>query len=276
MFENSLLIVIGHAKEEPWETIWHEGQLPTWVSNYRSEVTIILGSNRPMSSILKWLNEKHENFRYLKVIGRIQGYMDYFFVPWARRNIPEIQSLPSRDITEIQVQTSSALICAGRSNLGFFKWFLEETKHEYLFLTVTSSFVNVPLLKRFVFGWDKSRFLYAGTIMGTDEHQFVSGSGMLFNRMTLEMIVKNAKKWPHQMLNDVALGTLLKGFDIFPLSIPSLWVKTRQEVLDLSDEEIRNTVLFRCKTATVPRTDSQIMNCLQEKFDSIPRNGNIS
>jgi len=71
------------------------------------------------------------------------------------------------------------------------------------------------------------------------------------------------------MLNDVALGSLLRKNGVDPIEIPWIWCKSVDEVLELSEEKLSSTMHFRCKTSSNPRTDSEIMNALHHRLSAL-------
>ena len=40
-YNASLIVAIAQARSEPWESIWLNGQVPTWVSRFKNEVEIV-------------------------------------------------------------------------------------------------------------------------------------------------------------------------------------------------------------------------------------------
>lgn len=271
----SLSIAIGQAKTEPWESIWREGQVPTWVQRFRKEVEIINASGLPMSKFGEKYDAIHEKVRYQKAIGRWQGRLDYLWVPWLNRNIAQAHELPATTIREIQIKTSSSYLFAGRRLLGVISWFLKEDKSDFLFTTTTSSLVNVPLLYRQISKFDPRESIYAGHLLGEEPHQFVSGAGTLLSRGAAGLIVKNFKKYPQEMLNDAALGKLMRTLGIHPICHPWIWIQKPEEIEKLSVEVLAKTFHYRCKTSTFPRIDALIMKKLHTRLEILSQQGKI-
>jgi hypothetical protein len=268
-YDASLIIAITQAKSEPWESIWLNGQLPTWVGRFKDEVEIVNASGLSMGNIWKRFDSFHERNRYSKRFGLWQGRFDYLFVPWLARNIPSSKTLEPGVLREIQILTNSSYIFSGRRLIGLINWFVKETSYEFLFITTTSSFINVNQLCRHVSGFDRDVPIYAGHVLGESPEKFVTGAGQLINRKTAEIVVSNFRQYPHRMLNDVALGSLLLKNGVKPIEVPWTWCKSVDEVLELSEENLSLTMHFRCKTSSNPRTDSEVMTALHQRLTAL-------
>jgi hypothetical protein len=272
-YKSSLLILVAQGKTEPWESIWREGQIPTWVNRYKDEVEIVNVSGISMGAFWKRYDALHERVRFSSKFGKWQGRFDYLLIPWLARNIPRSRELSSSEIREIQICTNSSYIFAGRRLLGAINWFLNETKFEYLFLTTTSSLINVNQLIWNIEKFDSEMPIYAGHLIGESPNQFVTGSGILMNRITACLIIDKFMDYPYEMLNDVALGTLLLKNGLKPLDIPWMWCKSVEEVLKVDDKTLSGIMHFRCKTDSNPRNDSEIMATIHQRLLLLRSNG---
>ena len=268
-YNSSLIIAIGQAKSEPWESIWLNGQVPTWVSRFKDEVEIVNTSGKRWRNLWKRFDSFHERNRYSKRFGLWQGRFDYLFIPWLIRNITPTKELEPSSVREIQMLTNPSLIFAGRRLIGTMNWFLKETDYEFMFITSTSSFINVNQVIKHISGFKTDIPIYAGHLLGEFPEKFVTGAGQLINRKTAEIVVSNFRQYPHRMLNDVALGSLLRKNGVDPIEIPWIWCKSVDEVLELSEGSLSSTMHFRCKTFSNPRTDSEIMRALQQRLTTL-------
>jgi hypothetical protein len=92
---------------------------------------------------------------------------------------------------------------------------------------------------------------------------------------TIEKVVENKNKWPHQIIDDVAIAYLLKNLDIYPTLAPRLdidsiiddeyYVMGRKLEKSLIDENFH----FRCKTGGDRTGEIKIMNKLKNKFSNM-------
>ena len=275
MKNRKLLVAIAQAKIEPWENIWKFGQFPTWVDRYRSEFCIVNVSGLPMGRFLTKVDQVHERQRYRRFVGKWQGRLDYLFVPWLNRNIPEWNELNTKDIHEIRIETVASYLFAGRRLIGTLNWFVKETDYEFIFLTTTSSFLNLGLLSKKIEQFNPSEYVYMGQLLGDKPKQFVSGAGQLLSRATAELVLRNFKKFPQEMLNDAALGSLLRELNIKPTDHPWLWLRSEKEVKDLRLEDVRDVFHFRTKTFEPQRNDATIMRSLHECLVKMNQEGDV-
>ena len=275
MDESNFLVMIAQAKTEPWESIWREGQDQTWVARYSRKFSIVNVSGLAMGRALTVIDSIHEKNRYKPYLGKWQGRLDYAFVPLLRRELPHLIKLRNSSIQELQVQTNSSYIFGGRRLLAQIKWFIENTDKEYLVLTTTSSLLNLRALQHLL---PKSSFkipYYAGHTLGDYPNQFVSGAGQVINRDCAELIINNLNNFPFRMLNDIALGTLLRKLGVTMVNIPWLWIQSLNELDSTPDLSFKNKFHFRCKSSSIPRQDVRIMNAIHERLVSLQAQGKI-
>jgi hypothetical protein len=199
-------------------------------------------------------------------LGTWQGRLDHIFVPWLKRNIPDWKSEEFSEIEEIAIQTNSSYIFAGRRLLGLINWFMQETTNEFIFITTTSSLINLKVLERTIMNYDANAPVYSGNLLGESGTGFISGAGQLINRKTAEIILENFKAYPHRMLNDVALAHLLSRFGIKPEHKPWLWIRSVQEAREVQLDECSNIFHFRLKSETHPRVDHQMMKIIHDRL----------
>lgn len=259
MGSQEVVVAIVQAKEEPWESIWREGQVPTWIDRYKNQYEIVNVSGLPMGRLWKQFDSFHEVNRYSTNYGRLQGRLDYVFIPWLNRNIPKWKQLPNSVVEEIRIITNSSYVFAGRRLLGTLKWFIQSKKSNFIYLTTTSSLINVRLLEEKIADFDVENPLYAGQVLGDSNLKFVSGAGTLMNRRAVEIVLDNCKLYPHQMLNDAALGYLLRDLKVIPVDLPWCWLTSSEEIYQTELSIYRQTIHYRLKTNSSPRSDSKVM-----------------
>ena len=179
-------------------------------------------------------------------------------------------------IEEIQIQTNSSYIFAGRRLLGVIKWFVEQTQEPFLFVTTTSSFLNLRILEEKIEKYDSNSLVYSGNLLGDDSRKFVSGAGQLLSRSTAEVILENFRAYPHRMLNDVALSELLYSKGIVPEHIPWSWLRSEEEARLFEFKNSANIFHYRVKTKDYPRSDHRIMQIIHSRLLSLSERKLIS
>ena len=122
-----------------------------------------------------------------------------------------------------------------------------------MFITTTSSLINLKTLERTIMNYDVNIPVYSGNLLGENGTGFISGAGQLINRKTAELILENFKVYPHRMLNDVALAHLLSRSGIKPEHKPWLWIRSVEEARKVQLEKYPNVFHFRLKSETKPR-----------------------
>ena len=275
MDDSNFLVMIAQAKTEPWETIWQEGQNPTWIARYCQTFSIMNVSGLAMGGVLTAIDSIHEKNRYKSFLGKWQGRADHLFTPYLRRELPNLITLQSSTVRELQVQTNSSYVFSGRRLLAQIKWFIENTEKEYLILTTTSSLLNLKALQHLLPKPNFGQPYYAGNILGDYPNQFVSGAGQIINRECAQLIINNLKHFPFRMLNDIALGTLLRKIEVTMFNIPWLWIQSLNELGDTPDSSFVGKFHFRCKSNSFPRQDANIMKSVHKRLLSLQSQGKI-
>jgi hypothetical protein len=101
---------------------------------------------------------------------------------------------------------------------------LQNLEFDYLFRTNTSSYINIEVLQKYIsqISHDEKKYLYSGIPINliksttNEEIKFVSGAGILFNRNTLELLVREEAFFDHDEWEDVGIGKLLNKSKIYP------------------------------------------------------------
>jgi len=123
------------------------------------------------------------------------------------------------DTLFVETDTSS-------KNLGYklllaLDWCERNIDYDFIFRTNTSSFVNTKELENYIsdnlIGKD---YVYCGIPLVRDYKEsdkkinFLSGAGIIFNKKTLQLILKKKEQWDHSEWEDVSLGKLLEENNI--------------------------------------------------------------
>ena len=125
---------------------------------------------------------------------------------------------------ELVVEASSSSYDIGYKNFKAFEWVLKNFEFDYLYRTNTSSFLNLSNLEKHIqkIQNTKSDLLYNGKILNLTKSdsnkkiKFISGSGILFSRKSIELLTKHQKSFNHNEWEDVAIGLLGEELKIVP------------------------------------------------------------
>ncbi len=111
----------------------------------------------------------------------------------------------------------------GYKNYEALEWIIKNEDFDYLYRTNTSSFINIKNLDDYINNFHRNQdFIYDGIIMNLRNKndntyiKFVSGSGILFSKKTIEVLIDNKYEYDHNLWEDVAIGELLNKKGIFP------------------------------------------------------------
>lgn len=117
----------------------------------------------------------------------------------------------------IYLNVSEGLENCGYKTIECFKAIIS-LEFDYIFRTNSSSYIDKYLLHNFLINKPREKF-YSGIIGEFNGIKFASGSGYFLSKDLVQIIIENSNLWDHIILDDVALGKLLTGYNI-PL-IPS-------------------------------------------------------
>jgi hypothetical protein len=123
------------------------------------------------------------------------------------------------DTLFVETDTSS-------KNLGYklllaLDWCTSNIDYDFILRTNTSSFVNTIELKNFILeNLTNKEYVYCGMPLVRDYKEtnkkinFLSGAGIIFNKKTVQLILKKKEQWDHNEWEDVSLGKLLEENNI--------------------------------------------------------------
>jgi hypothetical protein len=149
--------------------------------------------------------------------------------------------------------------------LEMLDWVLETQQVDFIWHSNISTYLNLNRLQVFL-NENESKFYYAGVIGNYLNFDFVSGASVCLGRDTAQLVVLNRNQWDHSLLWDVALGKLLNEHSIRPTVIDRIDLTETKEVQFLSEDQLKTTINFRCKSGRWRRKDHKIMNLLHERY----------
>jgi hypothetical protein len=265
---NSLCIAVAQSNEEPWLSIWKNGQEKTWLNNEDHQVKVINFQSKSAPFIVHKYNYFHEKNRYRKKIGYLQGLFDKIVTRFISRNTPDWIFNEKTNLLSVNSWSTYQLI--GRRYAALYEWFLRDTDYDFLFTTTTSCYINKGNLLSFVQELSPHEPVNSGYLMPENESvQFVSGAGRLYSRKTVELIRSNWKKYEHNNLEDVAHSDFLRKLGVFPKSLPRIELQRPEDVFELTKLDLSTNFFYRCKSSDFPRKDVEIMQNLHLQFQKI-------
>jgi len=176
---------------------------------------------------------------------------------WAKKNIENINIIFYKSGKYNSFKNNELTVVAGKktTDIGLktikaFEWAKKNVEFDYLFRTNTSSYVNIyELQKKIKLLNNDKKFIYSGIKMSLPENEsrkkidFISGAGILFNKNTIDLILRNKDEFDTNEWDDVALGKLLQNHKVTPTSGTRFDIKGNITKQKLSE----NYYHYRCR-----------------------------
>ncbi len=264
-----ILILVGHALYEPWESILYKGQLQTWAK--REELNIKHCHAIPVSPLIRKIDSWFWNLKWNKTFGKIAIIIEMILKAPLRvfqGNLHETKLIKSNhEALVLKIPDLDFLM-----NYKSFAFLTGTLKYQYDFVVVTtsSSYLNVTLLEKEL-SKITPRNLVAGRIIEQNGIKFASGSFKIFSRDVVQSILTRKKYYSKWRPDDLAYGYLLKDIqpDLKYLSLSSIDTDTADKINSLNKEELNSMIHFRLKSGTQgKRNDIELMRLLHQKLES--------
>ena len=269
MTEKTVLVSVGHALQEPWTTIFRLGSEKTWLTSaIPCEFELVHFHGLPLKSFGSFWDRIHEHLRWrnrwyaraLAWIDTLAGYPILLFIPKIRISGRLHSSFP---VFEVCFPDSYQFL--RWKDLAVLKYFLEQTNCQYIYMITNNSYLNFSNLKKLVSDAPQTAF-YGGT-KAYDGAEFAAGNSRLISRDVARLIVKNKGKFSLGLIEDAAMGKLVKSLNVIFTPLPSLIVDSVEDLAQLSDLELKKHFHFRVKSGSMTsRNDVQIMTRLHERL----------
>ena len=259
------IIAISQQNTPPWSTI-RIGQEKTWISRSISNCSIIHFSSKKPILIVKLINWFMEKYRYSEKFGKLVSLISIFVNKIVSRKIPKY--IFNNTVNELYVDSYSTYFSFGRRTLSLFDWFINSTDAEFLFMTNTSSFINIQNFMKLVDQYDSSQLIYLGAIINPNSNSFpiVSGAGKLLSRPLVLKILQNRELLQFNNVEDICLAELIFKLNVKAEALPRLDIPSIEHLEKLPNGILLQHFHFRCKSEKLPRNDAQIMEMLDARI----------
>ena len=264
------ILVIGiHGPYEPWKRIWRKGQIETWmnfpsgvriVSVFGSSINARLLSGDQKVYFLRWSPVKLLAYASLAIEATVKKIVNF------DRFRPQV--VVSHDDAQREiwiVEFPDSLLLQGIKNLAVFR---ESLNHDFDFLvtTITSSYLNLHALGECLEKVEPHGYL-GGRIEKSGGMLYQQGSFRVYSRDVVENLVNHSRRYKHWKIEDIAMGNLAASLYSNYTELPNLTLQSVEEVEELNEEELKQTISFRCKsTQDGIRKDVEVMHALHEKL----------
>jgi hypothetical protein len=264
-----VLCAITHALREPWVEILTEGQEKTWLTDFRPDgLTILHFHGTPVNKAVQYLDDLHEKIR-----------LNHPYTSMALRSLEQILSKPWLEFIPNYID-SRLLRTTDRSLhiifpdtyltyrwkiLGLFKYFIEQTADDYLFITTSSSYIRVAKLMEYVGELPKAD-VYDGGFAWTNA-PFISGSNRILSRDVVSRLVQSRKAWRPGVIEDVELGNMVNKLGVNRSGKPLISIDSSESLIGTSDSLLSQNYHFRMKSGALQnRYDVSMMDQIHRRF----------
>jgi hypothetical protein len=263
----TLVIGLLQVKAEPWKSIYEKGQLPTWIKSSPPSIEIVNIYGDTPSKIVRGLDIIHETLRLSRLLQGPIHVLDRYLNEFLRKKSnPKWYKIKDEYVTSLHVKVPSMLLTLPIVEIVLFKYFLNKTKADFLYMSNTSSYINLIELEKIVQSFPISK-VYGGTRDTSGEIQFMSGANRILSRDLVEKLVSNFSLWDFSHVEDVSMGKLLLGEDKNFVSIPRQIFQTKEQIDSADIVEIKKSVQFRLRSGKLKsRNDIELMHHLHEKL----------
>ena len=275
-WERSILCGVVNALYPPWIEIVKEGQEKTWLSEellIRCEFVHFHGS--PINRNFMYFDIFRSRMRFKNsFVDYGFRFLEYFMYAPFLLYVPK--SFSSKKLVTrtkaINIAEPDFYATVRWKLIGVMDYFINQTSHDFLFLTTSSSYIIPAKLVSFIDELPDGD-VYAGGLP-YEAAEFVSGSNRIFSRSLVIKILKNRRKWDPTVLEDVALGKLIKGLGVVPNFSPLTNIGSLDELRKMGNSEILKSYHFRLKSqrfagSDLIRDDVEIMHELHNRVKKL-------
>jgi hypothetical protein len=264
-----VLILVKHGLYHPWVEIAKQGQNETWLSAPLPEdVEVIHYYGKPTGKYLRYLDHLNERLRWKSktsklLIRAINLVITFPFLLY----IPSVKYSAELNMKhrEIQINIPDTILNLRWKQLAGYRFLLRTIQFDFLYETNTSSYVNIPNLLK-TLREIQTKPLYAGSVI---VGEFVSGANRLMDRQSLTRVVKSRLFWDPTLLEDRAIGKLMRILRIKMTNLPTTHIISESEVANLTSNQLDELFHFRVKSGNQSaRNDVQIMKSLEKHISN--------
>ena len=261
------MIGLLQVNAEPWKSIYEKGQLPTWIKDNQTNVEIVNVYGNTPNYLVRALDLIHEKFRWSKLLqGPIHALDRKLNRYLGKMANPKWSKTKDMYSTSLHVKIPSMLLTLPVVEIVLFRYFLDRTEADFLYMSNTSSYINLCELEQLIETFPKSK-VYGGTADTSGDVQFMSGANRILSRDLVEKLVYNFASWDFSCVEDVSMGKLLLGEEKDFVSIPRLVFETVDQIDSADVVEMRKNVQFRLRSGNLnSRNDIELMHHLHEKL----------
>ena len=262
-----VVILVKHGLYPEFINLAKEGQGSTWLSEIKpSNIKIIHYYGVPGGKWIQFLDRLHEKLRWQSRISHylLRFAMQLLSLPflWKTPKTSPACHLGLHD-DEIQCHVIDTLFTLRWKQIAIYKFVSTNYDFKYIYDTNASSYVDVTNLLSQISKFSDSP-LYAGNV---PLKGFISGANRFFDDISIQLILKNKVRWNPALLEDVALGKLMKSLGVKMTELDSVVVSTIEETNAIEETMFETNFHFRTKSVLGnQRSDALLMRVIQDRF----------
>jgi len=252
---NKIMVAIIHSEQYPWSTIIREGQFNTWVDCIDHEfIEVFYCFSKPPGKLIQILDETNELFRWKlgAVFSSLRNTLNKIIAKPFQSFIPKIveedfNGAP-KGVKRLRVKFPDMYLTCRWRQIAVMQFFLNQQKYEHLLFVTSATYLNTERLRE-VIRKLSNEYVYAGTVFGKPkEKQFVSGAQMLFNKKSAEILLRNRKFIPVELLNDLGTGVAFARIGIRPQKLVSMNISDSDQLNRIKQKDLESYHHFRLKS----------------------------
>ena len=144
---------------------------------------------------------------------------------------------------DLILDCSDTYSAMGVKTIKAFEWVNSNLDYDYIFRTNTSSYVDFRNLMKYLSKISKEETHYSGYIGKFDGIDYVSGSGIILSKLAIKSILKSKNQLDESVVEDVAIGKLLKLNKILPKEGKRKDIESHKDISSIHSDEYH----IRCR-----------------------------
>jgi hypothetical protein len=250
-----------------YRVIYYRGILQTFAHPQRSSPRVIPYFGVRTLLALSFFDHFNRKAAVLGT-GRLDKFISMLFRKASERFPVESSSnpnIPARDGIAMRFPIRESAKNVPKRFLVLLNWLIETQEFDFVWHSNISTYLNLEAMDKHLEKVSEE-FYYAGVIGTYENFGFVSGASVCLGRDTVKLILTNADKWDYSLLWDVSLGKLLHSLNVVPSEIPRVDISKPSQASTISEEILRSTINFRCKSGRWVRRDHKIMDVIHKRL----------
>jgi hypothetical protein len=218
----------------PWHGMYQKGVLETWCGPSEKSIDFYL-----------YLGKSPINIPVHQVLNKILLRRP-FIGSWALFHLLSKNKSIQVEVQnkELRVRLSEFWPNIAKKTFRAIQFIDLQYEFDVLIRSNTTCYINTQLMRGYLEGKTEGIF-YGGPV--SKNKNFVSGWAIVLTKSAISILLRSIKKTDYNLFDDESIGQILLREGIRPVQIPFTEITSEKEVEELSEDIIRNTILYRVK-----------------------------